>query len=162
MAKIPRLTENTKCRRVEITEENIAFLDEIWRKTIFIDEFSLETGPKAQIRVRRMRGTRDDPENILPIQNSGWSSVMCCDCFSYAGIGPIVRSVGNFNSNQYVQYLEDHVMPYAETVFPDMDFYILQDNSHIHTSYQTLGYLIAVWTRAGYSTCSLQTGLQSH
>jgi hypothetical protein len=142
MAKKPRLTENTKRRRVEIAEENIAFLDEIWRKTIFIDEFSFETGPKGQIRVRRMRGTRDDPENILPIQNSGWSSVMCCACFSYAGIGPIVRSVGNFNSNQYVQYLEDHVMPYAETVFPDMDFYILHDNSRIHTSYQTLGYLI--------------------
>jgi hypothetical protein len=103
-------------------------------------QYSFETRPKGQIRVRRMRGTRDDLENILPIQNSRWSSVMCCACFSYGGIGPIVRSVGNFNSNQYVQYLEDHVIPYAETAFPDMDFYILHDNSRIHTSYQTLGF----------------------
>jgi hypothetical protein len=58
-------------------------------------------------------GTREDPENILTIQNSGWSSVMCCACFSRAGIGPIVRSVGNFNSNQYVDFLENHVIPHA-------------------------------------------------
>jgi len=89
-----------------------------------------------------LRGTRDDPENIVSIQNSGWSSVKCCACFSYAGIGPIVRSVGNFNSDQYVQYLEEQVIPYAERMFLDNDFYILHDNSRIHTSYQTLGYLI--------------------
>jgi hypothetical protein len=142
MAKKPRLTEDTKRRRVEIAEENIELSDDIWRKTIFIDEFSFETGPKGQTRVRRMRGTRDHEENILHIQNSGWSCVMCCASFSYAGIGPIVRSVGNFNSDQYVEYLEDQVMPYAERVFPDMDFYILHDNSRIHTSYQTLSYLI--------------------
>jgi hypothetical protein len=142
MAKKPRLNENSKRRRVDIAQENIEFLDEIWRKTIFIDEFSVETGPKGQMRVRRMRGTRDDPENILLMQNSCWSSVMCCACFSYAGIGPIVRSVGNFNSQQYVQYLEDQVIPYAERMFPDMDFFILHDNSPIHTSYQTLGYLV--------------------
>jgi hypothetical protein len=34
MTKKLRLTENPKHRRVEITEENIKFLDEIWRKTI--------------------------------------------------------------------------------------------------------------------------------
>lgn len=142
MAKKPRLTESAKRRRVEIAEQNSQYLEEIWRKTIFIDEFSFETGPKGQVRVRRMVGTRYDPENVLEKQNSGWSSIMCCACFSYAGIGPIIRSTGNFNSDQYVKYFEDHVMPYSERVFPDMDFYILHDNSRIHTSYQTLAYLV--------------------
>jgi hypothetical protein len=85
-----------------------------------------------------MTGTRFDPENILQIQNSGWSCVICCACFSYAGIGPI----GSFNSDQFVEYLENNVMPCAERVFPDMDFYILHHNSRIHTSYQRLAYLV--------------------
>ncbi len=33
-------------------------------------------------------------------------------------------------------------MPYAERNFPDLDFYILHDNSRIHTSYQSIGYLV--------------------
>jgi hypothetical protein len=61
--------------------------------------------------------------------------------FSYAGIGPIVVSVGNFNFDQYVQHLEEQVIPYAERMFLDNDFYILHDNSRINTSYQTLGYI---------------------
>ncbi len=140
--KKPQLTENAKSRRVAMAEENLELADNIWRRTIFIDEFSIETGPKGQVRVRRLPDTRGDLDNISLIQNSGWSSIMCCACFSSAGIGPIVRSVGNFNSTQYVHYLEDHVIPYAEECFPDNDFYILHDNSRIHTSYETLGYLV--------------------
>jgi hypothetical protein len=34
------------------------------------------------------------------------------------------------------------VIPYAEESFPDSDFYILHDNSRIHTIYQTLAYLV--------------------
>jgi hypothetical protein len=151
MAKKPRLTENTKKKRIEIAEENVEFANRIWERTIFLDEFSFETGPKGQFRVRRTSGTREDPENILTIQNSGWSSVMCCACFSRAGIGPIVRSVGNFNSEQYVDFLENHVIPYAEETFPDSDFYILHDNSRIHTSYQTLAYLVLRFGANGVS-----------
>ena len=138
MSKRPRLTENSKRRRVEIAEENVDFAIRVWRRTIFIDEFSYETGPKGQFRIRRSVGTRDDPENIIEVQNSGWSSVMCCACFSYTGLGPLIRSVGNFNSDQYVNYLENHVIPYAEESYPDSDYYILHDNSRIHTSYQAL------------------------
>ena len=95
----PRLTENSKRRRVEIAEENVEFAIRVWRRTIFIDKFSYETGPKGQFRIRRSVGTRDDPENIIEIQNSGWSSVLCCVCFLYTGLGPLTRSVGHFNSD---------------------------------------------------------------
>ena len=66
---------------------------------------------------------------------------MCCACFSRVGIGPIVRSIGNFNSEQYINFLENHVIPYAEECYPDSDYYILHDNSRIHTSYECLVYL---------------------
>jgi hypothetical protein len=142
MAKKPKLTESAKQKRFEIAGENINFDESIWEKCIFIDELSFETGPKGEFRVRRPSNIRFNEENLLPVQNSGWSSVMCVTCFSYAGIGPIMRSSGNFNSDKYVYYLENYLIPYAENSFPDMDFYILQDNSRIHTSYETTTYSI--------------------
>lgn len=102
----------------------------------------METGPSGQTRVRRMNGTRYDEENILQIKNSGWKSLMCVASFSYAGIGPIVRSIGNFNSEQYVAFLENNIIPYAVEHFPNNDYYILHDNSRIHTSNHTMAYLI--------------------
>ena len=114
---------------------------DLWKKCVFIDEKIFETGPKGDIRVRRLPNTRYDDENVMKIQNSGWQSVMCVTCFSYMGVGPIVKSNGNFNSEQYVNYLEEYLIPYAENCFPDCDFYILHDNSRIHTSYQSLAYL---------------------
>jgi hypothetical protein len=74
------------------------------------------------MRVRRLNSTRFDEDNLLKVQNSGWRSVMCVSCFSYAVIGPIVWSKGNFNSDQYLDYLENHVILYAENCFPDMEF----------------------------------------
>jgi hypothetical protein len=136
------LTENDKIRRVEVATENLEYDIEIWRKCIFIDEISFETGPKCQTRVRRFPGTRYDEDNIQKVQTFGWSSVMCCACFSYRGVGPIMRSQRNFTSEQYVNFFENQVIPYAEQNFPDLDFYILQDNSRIHTSFITTAYLV--------------------
>jgi hypothetical protein len=68
---------------------------------------------------------------------------MCCACFPYAGVAPIIRSDGNFNSDQYIDYLENQVLPYAEQNFLYIDFYILRDNSRNHTSYQTLAHLVS-------------------
>jgi hypothetical protein len=45
MAKRPKLTEITKQKRVEIAQENINFAEEVWKRCIFIDETTFETGP---------------------------------------------------------------------------------------------------------------------
>lgn len=141
-AKKPKLTQVIKEKRIEIAENNSEFDINIWRKCIFIDEISFDTQSKNQSRVRRLPGTRYDTDNTQEVQSSGWKSVMACACFSYFGMGPIVRSDGNWNSDQYVNFLENSLLPYAEECFPDSDFYILHDNSRIHTSNHTTGYII--------------------
>jgi hypothetical protein len=37
MAKKPRLTENTKKKRVKIAEKNVEFANRIWEITFFLD-----------------------------------------------------------------------------------------------------------------------------
>jgi hypothetical protein len=53
-----------------------------------------------------------------------------------------MRSEGNFNSEQCVHFFKIQVMPCAEEHFPDLDFNILQENRRIHTSFQTMAYLL--------------------
>ncbi len=47
-------------------------------------------------------------------------------------VGPIMGSQGNFTSEQYVQFFENQVIPYAKENLLDSHIYILQNNSRIH------------------------------
>jgi hypothetical protein len=120
-----KLTENDKIRRVEITAENLKHDIDIWRQFIFIDETSFETGRKSQTRVRRFDGTRYDEDDVQEVQTSGWNRAMCCACFSFQVVGPIMRSQGNFTSKQYGHFFENQIIPHAEENFTNSDLYSL-------------------------------------
>ena len=54
-------------------------------------------------------------------------------CFSYNGIGRIKIVTGRSNAEEYINYLDEYVMPYARENFGS-DYYILHDNAPIHTA----------------------------
>ena len=78
MLKRPKLTESGKQKRIEVATENILFNVDLWKKCVFIDEKIFETGPKGDIRIRRLPNTRYDDENVMKIQNSSWQSHVPC------------------------------------------------------------------------------------
>jgi hypothetical protein len=49
-------------------------------------------------------------------------------------LGPIQFADGRFNSEQYINYIQNQLLPWAEENYPDMEIYLLQDNAPIHTS----------------------------
>ncbi len=53
MAKKQKLTQAIKQKRIEIANENVMFNNNIWLKTYFLDQFSIQTGPSGQFRVFR-------------------------------------------------------------------------------------------------------------
>lgn len=96
-----------------------------------MDEFCIQTGNPSRVRVRRLPGTRHKNQNVQKIKRSGRASVSFCCCFCYEGIGPIIRSQGNFTTQQYLNFLTQEVIPFAQETYGD-NFYILHDNSIIH------------------------------
>lgn len=66
-AKRQKLTQNDKLRRVEVATINSQYDIEIWRKFIFIDGITFETGSKTQSRIKRLLGTRFDSDNIQEV-----------------------------------------------------------------------------------------------
>lgn len=83
--------------------------------------------------VRRSKGTRLKPANVLPTVKHGGASVMVWGCFSGAGCGPIHQITGIMDRFQYRDILESVMLPYAEEEMP-LRWVFQQDNDPKHSS----------------------------
>ena len=66
----------------------------------------------------------------------GGGEVMMWGCFSWFGLGPLVRIDGRVNSQRYIEeILGYHVIPFLESFEEENgDYLFQQDNAPIHTS----------------------------
>ncbi len=64
--------------------------------------------------------------------NSGRQSVSVFGILSAQGLGPLIRIDGRFDSERYLEILDNTVLPYIEDEFEDGNIFYYQDNSSIH------------------------------
>ena len=144
-AQKPLLTEREKAIRLEISRRNLRRPLSDWSKTIYIDEFHIETGAKAKVRVKRLRGSRFRPENLDRYKVKQRRAFTAVCCFSSQGLGPITMVSGGFDAAQYLEYLIEKVIPYAEQCFPATNdgpsYFVLHDNAPIHCAAIVTSYL---------------------
>ena len=146
-AQKPKLTEAAKRRREEYSLANLMNENTVWRKTVFIDEFSIETRYKRKRRVKREKNQRFSPQNLDVYSLERPESLSFMACFSFNGIGPIKVINGRSNAECYLDYLANYVIPYANSEF-GANFYLLQDNAPIHTARIVRQYLYTVCPNA--------------
>lgn len=115
------LNSRDQAIRLEIAQRNLQRPASDWERTIFIDEFHIETNAKRKIRVKRFRGERFDPiaVNHYNGKNSKRMTAVCC--FSSKGLGPMRMVFDSFRSADYIDYLPT-VLPYAEANFPSHEY----------------------------------------
>ncbi|CAB4414343.1 unnamed protein product [Rhizophagus irregularis] len=66
---------------------------------------------------------------------------MVWDCFSSFGMGPLVQVHGRENANDYINVLNNHLLPYLEEL-DNQNNYIFQDNNaQIHRARSTLRWI---------------------
>lgn len=145
-AEKPMLTQEAKERRVEAALSNLLVSRGILRRTAFIDEFSIDTRMKRKTRVKRLSGGRYADRNIRHYELRNPKSVSFVCCFSYLGVGPIRMTSGRFNSERYLEFLQEAVIPFYHEQF-DGDFYLLHDNARIHTARAVQEYLSSAQIR---------------
>jgi hypothetical protein len=124
------LSAGHKARRMLFAENNLNFA--FWDRTIIVDESTFMTGHKTRTLVRRPIATAYEEKYIVQSAHSGRKSLPVFGLMHAEAIGPLVCIEGTFDSEKYIDILDDIVLPYIEEHFPDGHFYYYQDNSPIH------------------------------
>ena len=132
-AEKPNLTDAAMANRLEASLSNSLVPNWVWQRTVFIDEFSIDSRIKRKTRVKRLRGERAKSANInrYELRNPKSFSFVCC--FTYTGVGPIKLINGRFSAEKYLEYLRDDLLPYYSSYFDDL-FWLLHDNARVHTA----------------------------
>ncbi len=124
------LSAGHRAHRLQFAENHINF--DQWHRTIFVDESTFQTGSAVRTLVRRPIRTAFDERYIKTVANSGRRSVSVFGIMSANGLGPLVRINGRFDSERYLQILDETVLPYIEDEFEDGNVFYYQDNSPVH------------------------------
>jgi len=138
----PLLTESHVKARLKWCREYLKWAHPDWRYVVFTDEskFQMHTADGGH-RVWRRADEKYHKDCITPTMKFGGGKVMFWGCFSWSGMGPLVRVDGNLDSKGYVELLEEHYIPWAENLiaqeggYPGLVFQ--QDNASVDTAKRT-------------------------
>ena len=116
--------------------------EEEWKFIIWSDESRFEVfGGDGCDYVWRKPKEKYDVDCLVPTFKSGCKGVMVWGCFSSFGMGPLVRVNGRQNANDYINVLDNHLLPYIGRL-DDQNNYIFQDdNAQIHRARSTLRWI---------------------
>jgi hypothetical protein len=97
--------------------------------------FNFRSDECGRVFVYHPNGTRFEKDHVQIYDRSGRKTVPVWGCFSAEGSGPLIQIHGRFTGQQYVEILENHLLPWAiERFFPNFPYKLVQDKSPIHTS----------------------------
>lgn len=127
------LLDRHRYARIQYAEAQLHRPDDFWDNVIFVDEKTWQSTKSGKVKVYRPDNTRYDPRYVCQRPRSGRFSVHSWAWMSIAGPGVIWSIDGNLTGAQYTDILRDVMMP-SVTIAHQNDFWLLQDNSPIHTS----------------------------
>jgi transposase len=132
--KKPLLRTVNKQKRLDFAKEHIDWTIEQWKSVLWTDESKFQLfGSNRRQYVRRKPNERYIPQCVLPTVKHGGGSVMVWGCFSYGGVGELVKVEGIMRKEQYHNILQRHAIP-SGTELIGPNFIFQQDNDPKHTS----------------------------
>lgn len=137
------LTEDHRTQRREYAERYLNEPEEFWINTICVYEKSFQSSEDGRTLVWRSNESRLRENCVVRKNRSGRISCNFWGSSSVYGVG-VLRDVGpRFNSQAYVELLEQDFLPYVNRLFPEDEYEevkLLQDNSRIHTANRTMNW----------------------
>jgi transposase len=126
------LSPGHRAYRLQFAEQYINF--DQWNRTLFVDESTFQTGSAVRTLVRRPLRSPFDERYLKTVANSGRQSISVFRIMSAQGLGSLIRIDGRFDSERYLEILDNIVLPYIEDEFEDGNIFYYQNNSPIHRS----------------------------
>lgn len=126
------MTENHK-----IARENFAnrFRNFDWTSTIFTDEKTFQSSEHGRLHLWRYNSTRYDIDHVIPNRQSGRICVNMWGWMSSEGVGELVELPPRANSLNYINILEEVMLPSVRNVYPEHEMpniNFVHDNCSIH------------------------------
>ena len=108
---------------------------DFWNTVIFTDEKTFAPDDHGQLHVYRPRSTRYETRHVVQLQHSGRINCSAWGWVSASGVGELVRIDGRFNSQKYLDILNNVLMPSLQNRIPAAtDIPFVHDRSPIHTA----------------------------
>ncbi|CAF3669016.1 unnamed protein product [Rotaria socialis] len=130
------LTQTHKDTRLGFALQYLSEDIDFWRKVIFTDEKTFSTDDHGQLHCWRTDGTRFKEQNVAKSRRSGRITAGMWGWMCGYGVGELCEINGRFTSDQYIEVLEEVMIPTVRAIaIPEPeDIYLVQDNSPVHTA----------------------------
>lgn len=130
----PFVTEVNRKKRFSWAKERKDWGEE-WKNIIWSDESKFELFKGSGRRwVWRRPHEKYDVECLIPTFKSGQDGIMVWGCFTYNGLGPLVRLEGRINAAAYIDVLDDHLLGFIDNLGDEEEYLFQEDNAPIHTA----------------------------
>jgi len=123
------LTPEQAQARLEFAQIN---LNRNWENVIFSDEKVFSSSENARRPLWRPDNTRYQREHIVPNKRSNRLNIGYWGWMWSYGPGELVEIGGRLNAHQYIDILQDVMLPTVRQQYPDGDILFVQDNCSIH------------------------------
>ncbi|CAF2781502.1 unnamed protein product [Rotaria sp. Silwood2] len=107
-----------------------------WKTVIFSDESHFEVfNRKNRSYMRRLPSESDKPFCFRPRVQGGGGSISVWGAMTAKGVGPLVFYDGRMNGKNYIDVIQNELLPYIKKNFDGSDpWYYVQDNAPCHKS----------------------------
>lgn len=129
-----------KRNRLTWSIEHLNWTQQQWQTVIFSDESKFVIQQHHVRYVRRRVGERYLDSCIEGRGNRGLGEIMIWAAFSFHGHSDIVLMDKRYNANDYIQLLQQHLLPRINHLLPHGGLF-MQDNAPIHRANATIAFL---------------------
>lgn len=130
-AQKEQLTPIQATARLRFANEH---LQRNWRGVVFTDEKTFRTSDSVKRRVWRQSGTRYARENIQEIHRSGRICLSLWGWMNHEGPGVLVETPSRMTAHDYLNILQNHLLPTYRARYPDGPLLLVHDNAPVHTA----------------------------
>jgi transposase len=132
----PKLTPEHKRIRLKFARAHRNWTVNDWKKVIFSDESIISAYPLNTRHETWIKSTNLlDPRLLIPTVQGGGSRIMVWSCISKYGFHDMVHLENNVNSINYVEVLDQYLLPIIGEYFGSQPCIFQQDNASIHTAH---------------------------
>ena len=115
---------------------------EFWKRVLWTDESKFEFfGCKQRFRVWRKTGEELQDRHLQKTVKHGGGNIMVWGCFSWAGVGQLIKIDGIMTADTYIDILRENLEVSLIQLGLENSFILQQDNDPKHTAKKTKKFL---------------------